>query len=321
MTATMVSMAFKDSTNTLPSKAKGGWVKVISRLLFHYGVNICFNVAEAASDQVTKDRWSESKFIEAVGAAMKYRRRSEEDESSFIIWRTHKTRGIKYENLKAMIVADNIHQPSSLPTRKRKRTTCFEFGENPVTNVVHQRDSFFMWLKPSSSRVQLNDILFGRMYLSIEHKHPATSGHHNCPPWKEFYRTISTSKGVNLAKLWSSQTSCEKAFQEFLKKVKANRFPRVACAINQSNWSYPSGGGIYPFQYTAEVERDMKDYLSTGNTLRAMEYALQGYITDTFLEWMVSMKDYYTHLQNSGPAQGTAAPGMKKLFLRRAGLE
>jgi hypothetical protein len=304
----MVKIAFHDTTDTLPNSSQGGWAKFGVRRLFHYAVDIMAKVYPEA-DSVKKVLWAEDSFIEILGRAMQGRRTGE-DTSAMILWRTDDKRCIRYEHLKAMIVGNNIHSASVLPSRKRKITTSFDFPQ--VEDSNRPKDTFFKWLVIRKGEYQLNDILFGRICFCISKKFPENKNA-NVPSWKAYYSNIRMVKAVNLGLIWDTSRRFEKALKEYQKKIVLKKVDRSACEVNSGSWRYPPSGGIYPFSYLADDEAEMDQYLASGNYVKAIEFALKGYLTESFLAWLVEMKIYYNSVRDQGLAG-------KVLFLKNANL-
>jgi hypothetical protein len=306
----MVKTAFHDTTDTLPVATKGGWAKMGVRRLFHYAIDIMAKVY-AKADSSKKDFWKQDRFIEGLGRALQPRRVAD-DTSPFILWRTDEKRCIRYEHLKAMIVGGNIHRRTILPTRKRKITTSFDFCE--VEDSNRPRDTFFKWLGQSKGTYQLNEILLGRICFCIWQKHTVGKNHNN-PNWKVFYPYIRTEMGLNLGIFWETTYRFEKAMKEFHKRksIEKGKLDRGACELNSGSWRYPPSGGIYPFEYSTDVEAEMDMYLDSRNSTKAIEFALAGHLTERFLKWMVAMKTHYNSIRGSGDND-------KALFLKHANL-
>jgi hypothetical protein len=310
----MVRIAFKDSTNTQDNKWNGGWAKCIGRRLFHCAVNICFSVANATNDTNSKVFWSESSFVKATARAMKHRRRSADDESPFIMWRTDHERGVRFDNLKAMLVDDNIHQRSSLPARKRKASDCFEF-EKVKPPPGDTRDMFFSWLKPNKVTHQLNDVIFGRIHLAVYKHFSVETESRNSPHWKVQCKNIKTQRSMKLSQLWTSQTSFENNFREFnKKKMKTNNCPQDQCRLNEVQWGCPNSGGICLFAHPNETEGVMNELLSQNNHKEAILHACEGHMTENFLVWLLEMRVFYEKLM----ARDIQIRQAKQLFFAQA---
>lgn len=283
---TMVKIAFHDTTDTLPENTKSAWARFGARRLFHYAVDIMHQVYLSA-DQGRKKEWSEATFIESVGQGMKQRSHAPEP-GGYILWRTDDRRFIRYEYLKAMIVDEHIAARGSLPTAAAVTSGSFVFREVEETS----RDVFFKFLGPFGDKYQLNELLFGRICLCIQSKYPGHSNR-NSPAWKQYYPQIQTERGINLGIFWASTNKFESAMKEFQKKFNKGMFDREACSVNLPYWRYPPDGGIYPFSYPAEVEVEMDSYLEEENSAAAIKFASKGNITESFLQWLVSLKSKY----------------------------
>jgi hypothetical protein len=297
----MVRMAFHDATDTLPKSTKAGWARFGPRRLFHYAVDIMEKVAKVAPE-AAKAQWSQVIFVEALGKAMCHRKRGGDpdnpDNSGYILWRTDAKRFVRYESLKAMIVGVNIHQKLSLPTRKRKEMGQFNFAEVETDD----RNNFFRYINVNNAPTQVNDILFGRIFMCINKTHPEEECKTNNPSWKMQYPNITTRAAINLGTFWPTTKSFLDAFRDFQKKkLKKDYWDKRPYLVNESSWAYPNNGSIYPFLYPDDVEYEMDGYLALGNNTKAVMFALQGYITENFLLWMVRMKKYYSEVAKKQP--------------------
>jgi hypothetical protein len=266
----------------------------MARRLFHYGVDIALKVNKVAA-QGNKGRWSEASFTEAMGRAITSRGRGN-DGSGFIMWRTDEKRFIRYENLRAMIVAPEIHRSTALPTKKRKLEGCFSFGTEK--RVKGSYDQFFRWIWGGGQQTHLNHILMGRICDCIHQKYPDKK-HPNHLPWKEHYTDIMTDEEINLGIFWVNCEVFVTTMTEFRKsKYNKGAYDKAACMVNQAHWTYPPEGGIFPFLYPEWVETKMDGYLYVNNSKAAIAFASQGYLTEHFLQWLAEMKQYQKDTKN-----------------------
>ena len=275
-------MAFLDTSDALSDNIKGGWAKFGTRRLFHYACDIIHKTSMVAPEDNMR-YWQESKFFKMLVVAMKSRSSERLHDTRYILWKTDQQRFIRFDRLKVMIIG--IKANSSLPTKLKiiEDTFDFTFLDKDVTGV----DYFFRHLGTSGT-AQLNDVLFRRIYDGIHSKFTERKNK-NTPQWKEYLPNVKTKKGLNLGLLWSSQAKLGNAFQNYTKKTKKKEVEHP----NKARWKYTAEDEIYLFIYAPEEEKKMKELLSMESHKAAIEYATKGYMTESFLEWLLQMRTFY----------------------------
>jgi hypothetical protein len=287
----MVFTAFHDTTDTLPANSKGGWSKMGVRRLFHAACDLMFKVAEAANEPSVKKRWSEATFVLCMGTSMKYRAGGN-DSSHQILWRTDNKRLLRWDQMSPQIVGEHVHQRETLPTLANRRS-CFVFQTAPDKRT----DAFFRWLAPnvgtSTRDFQLNHIILGRINEAIVRKFPKP-GKVNVSQWRTHYKNISTPSRHNLGDLWMNERKFDGAFEEYIRKPRKMSDDNFrACRVNDRLWTFRNDGAWNLFQYALGDEERMDQHLQSGNYGAAILFAMEGFITDNFLEWLIETKQKY----------------------------
>lgn len=247
--------------------------------------------------------------MEVLATSMEKRTGHSSPDTRFIIWKTDGKRFLRWESLRPMIV-DKVQGFSNLPTRKRRRLSTATFQFTPGRGG---RNVFFRWIG-TSGQIQLNDIIFGRIFLGIAEKYPQGTNK-NSPPWKTHYTSIKTKKDLNLGLFWHCEQNFMNYAKEFSKRSNHKLDPPLEeiYRVNQPNWLYLAEGDILLFSYTKQVEDTMNSYLSAKDWEQALLYAQKGYLTENFLVYLQSLKKLY----NLIPADD---PNGKQTFLDRADL-
>jgi hypothetical protein len=306
---TVMSTGYLDTTDTLQSSSTSRWGKFGPRRLLHYVCQILRDVWSEANES-RKPFWEESFFLEILATSMEGRSSSINVETRFILWNTDPSRFIRYDRLRPIIVARSQDQ-DHLPTSKRRKVSSSNFQFKPGKVG---RNMFFRWL--NIGKVQINDILFGRIIQGIHHKYPQGQNK-TVQSWKAHYKQIKTKKKLNLGILWPSEDAFMKNMSEFKKKTKA-KFEEsmvVRYEVNKSQWKYHSDGDIELFTYPKIVENKMNKFLSKQTTWRqAIMFAENGFVTEPFLDWLIEMKKIYNEGNKADNCE-------RKDFFSRANLD
>lgn len=301
-TEKVIITAFLDRTDTLKSNSKGGWSKFGPRRLFHYAIQLISKIQDAADD-AKKGLWDETKFVEVFTESMDSRS-TLEDTTYSILWRTCPSRFIRYDHLAPMIVG-NLSGSNDLPTsNKRKRSpelrTIFDFVDHRAPG---RRDTFFRWIhRKEGGGPQLNNLLIGRIVYGIESKFEGKNA--NSPAWQERFHDITLKTKINLGHFWADPHQFESAVRQF-KKSKKTHHDLCRYKVNERNWAYRGDGGgggpIILFSYTPEVEDTMDKLLSKQLWEKALVYAQMGYLTESFLNFLIQLKiSHATLLKKNG---------------------
>jgi hypothetical protein len=305
---TVMKIGFKDTTDTLKETDNSQWGKFGPRRLLHYICQLLRDVWLVALPR-KKDFWEESYFLQILATRMEMRSGGGPEETRYILWKTDEERFVRYDRLRPMIVSMTQEPLPTANKRRRIDNTTFAFIDGKKG-----KNQFFRWM--SLGGVQLNDILFGRILMGIHHKFPQ-SENKNLLSWKLHYRNIKTKKSLNLGIFWHSLERFLDNGKEFTKTSndKMNESMVARYKANQDNWKYHSDGAIDLFTYPRSVEARMNLYLSSEASWReAIMYAQEGYMTETFLKWLVAKKVIY----NLGEPKEAKA---KEQFMERAHLD
>ena len=307
-----IELAFLDSDPAAVLDPKSRWNRCISRRLMHL---ICSELAkvEGVAEGNVKLHFSVGVFRKRVGKHFSEERATRGDLSKTIMWKTEPTKRMYRWQHFSPILIDISDNP--IPSVPRESTVSHvAAGVLPLApasnNGSKPKDVFFRAIlhRGCPKICQLNRVIIYRCIMYLEENVEQSPNESAIKAHYPRFRLGNDNTGLLHLFLDGKQISdCATALQKVMRaeNCATKRDIVDGALMNKNQWPHRSESmNIDLFKYDIDVETQMKSYLNGRDFANAFIYAQKGYVTKTFLQYLMGVRMSTQRRM----AQGTPTP-------------
>jgi hypothetical protein len=274
-------------------------------MILHYASDHILEVGDRLRE-TPGHPWTTKSFQNTL-AGMCNSRRTGEDTSTSIVWKSNKRDLVRWERMCPILV--KMLPSSNLPTVKVRIPTELR----GLTNIEGLgRDNFFkdiMVQPPQRGEVValLNQVLMARIMVYIRCHEPKRDKDNFTMSESDMVRIVIDDT-KDFSRFFDNKSKRKGQIQQMQKLLRPNPHTGVtsdraksilkAAEVNSDCWGKRSvGGELILTTYSDTISIRMHDLLNRDDKTHAVRYAQQGYITTGFLIWLLKGKEKYNHLR------------------------
>jgi hypothetical protein len=283
---------------------KGRWHKYTPRFVCHYVMDHILSVRFSNPTADENSLFTVDNFKKVLGRMNHVHRRVEEDTSCSVVWRSSPRDLVSWERMGPMLVRIPIsHGP--------------QIEQEPIPELyplaranVTFKDLFFTQIGCShpASFAQINHTIIARLIIYAQRHETASSAVRNAqtkPVDPSHLERVFIAPGLRLTMFFDTfqkaKDTIVTVWKHYKKQSPKWQIIKSRAMINDTTWVAHGERGIDVLQCTPTEESRMATLLEHPDSFHAVKMAESGWITRTFLLWLMQQKEWY----NSERIRGT----------------
>jgi hypothetical protein len=261
------------------------------------------NIRFANPDADETSIFTISNFKKVLARTCQTSRRFDDDTSYAIVWRSSTRDLVSWDRMGPMLVmipeanvGPQVPQPA-VPELYPLQRSNTRLNDLFFRNIVTSR----------RSTPQINHVIIGRLILyALRHPNRATIPHgpRKKPIDASYFQRVSFGQGFKFTRFFDSPFHANSAIVTVWNHCKANnakwQIIKTAAEINMDSWCAHGERGIDVLQCTQYEATQTDQLLTLDDSYDCVRRAENGYITRTFILWLLEKKEWYNSRRIAG---------------------